>query len=133
MIPNGRRTNRIILGIRCWIGKNFEHNMSYYITQVLSRHGYSVAYLHRFWRSEDDRCILCNLVQDDALHAVFYCDAIFKWRKKLFLNEGIREIINNIVNQMLPWKEHVLKGKKNRTTWSILISYRLLKAEDQLR
>ena len=67
----GRWSVRLILDIRPWIGRKFEE-VNYYVTQMLSDHGYFRNYLHRLVKAASSYCLYEEgEVIDNAMHTVF--------------------------------------------------------------
>ena len=96
-----RWTARLIQGIRPWIGRKFGE-MSYYVTQMLLRHGYFRKYPHRMVKT----CCLCEEGEliDDAEHTVV---EYARWQRYHYvLTSIIRRITAaNIVGIMMACRE----------------------------
>jgi len=74
----GRWTHRLIRELLPWLNRK-HGEVSFHLSQVLTGHGCFGEYLHRFGKTENDRCALCGAAPDRAEHAVFQCDAGTWW------------------------------------------------------
>lgn len=74
----GRWTAILIPDVISWY--RIEHGeTNYYLTQLLSGHGYFQEYLHRMGKTESPRCIYGDGRIDDAQHTFFECP---RWREE---------------------------------------------------
>lgn len=69
---SGRWTARLIPDVSVWVNRKFGE-VDYYLTQMLSGHGYFGKYLHRMKIRERPNCIYCDADEDDAEHTFFDC------------------------------------------------------------
>ena len=82
-------TARLILDINQWkFGWKFEE-VNYYITQMLSGHGYFIKYLYRMGKIASTYCLYGEgEVLDDTKHTVFECNRWQNYRSVLTLIIG---------------------------------------------
>lgn len=116
----GRWTARLITDLDKWVNRK-HGEINYFVTQMLSGHGYFLQYLHRMGKVDRAVCIYGDNCVDDAEHTFFRCE---RWRIERQSVEEIAGEISpeNIVNLMLEnedtWKyvatfvERVLRDKK---------------------
>lgn len=116
----GRWTAKLITDLNGWL--NREHGeVNYYLTQILSGHGYFSEYLHKMGKVNTPICIYGDNSIDDAEHTLFECERWSQERNAVQHNVG--EITpDNIVEIMMQresnWKhvalyiEKVLRKKK---------------------
>lgn len=116
----GRWTAKLIRLVRPWYERK-HGEVGYYLTQLLSGHGYFRAYLHRMGKIGTAECMYCPGVSDDVYHTFFLCD---KWaQRRRSLESDLGPISpNNIAELMLrgeiPWNqvaqyvEDILRTKK---------------------
>lgn len=116
----GRWTARLIIDLSKWASR--EHGeINYFLTQLLSGHGYFLKYLYRMGKVDTDICIYGDNCVDDAQHTFFSCE---RWRiERNIVEREVGEITpENIINIMLAsrrnWDsiaafvEKVLRSKK---------------------
>lgn len=68
---HGRWTYRLIPDVQRWMNRR-HGEVNFYLTQVLSGHGYFREHLHRLRLAESAECPVC-LVPENAEHVVFRC------------------------------------------------------------
>lgn len=72
------------------------------MAQVLTGHGCFGTYRKKSTGAVDECCLLCDVIQNDVLHAIFKCLGVHRWRWVLCRNLDIDELIpDNIVDLML--------------------------------
>lgn len=74
----GRWTAKLIPNLAVWVNRSFGE-VNYYLTQLLSGHGYFRKYLHRMGKCDGPSCIYGDADIDDAEHTFFNC---CKWREE---------------------------------------------------
>jgi len=107
----GRWTARLIPEINKWVNRK-HGEINYFVTQMLSGHGYFLQYLHKMGKSERGDCIYGHDCLDDAEHTLFVCS---RWLiERHALEEVVGEISpENIVGLML----------ESETTWRHVAAY----------
>lgn len=68
----GRWTARLVPQIRPWLDRQ-HGEISYYLTQFLSGHGYFRSYLHKMGKVNTPDCLYCVEREDNADHMFFTC------------------------------------------------------------
>lgn len=96
----GRWTATLIPEIEPWLGRQ-HGEIEYYVTQLLSGHGYFRSYLHKVHKAETSDCMYCPGALDDACHTFFQCDRWQGQREELFESIGVELHPQNIVATML--------------------------------
>ncbi|GBP92528.1 Retrovirus-related Pol polyprotein from type-1 retrotransposable element R1 4 [Eumeta japonica] len=89
--------------IDVWLNRN-HGEVNYYLTQMLSGHGFFRAYLHRFKRDDSPECLSCPGKPEDAEHVFFVCPRFNFQRDELetILNQRIQP--ETLVEAMLSTK-----------------------------
>jgi len=100
---NGRWTLRLIPNVKSWMEREYGE-VNYYLTQLLSGHGYFRKYLFRMGKTGSTCCIYGDADVDDAEHTFFYCH---KWNDHRRLAESTMGPIEpeSFVEKMLQRKE----------------------------
>lgn len=75
---HGRWTARLIPNLTVWVDRAFGE-VNYYLTQLLSGHGYFRKYLYRIGKCDSPCCIYGDAELDDAEHTFFEC---CKWQQE---------------------------------------------------
>lgn len=73
----GRWTAKLIPNLTGWVDRSFGE-VNYYLTQLLSGHGYFRKYLHQMGKCVSPSCIYGDTDSDDAEHTFFEC---CKWTR----------------------------------------------------
>ena len=116
----GRWTAKILPDIPKWVGRKFGE-VNYYLTQLLSGHGYFCKYLHRMGKMTEPGCIYGDSAVDSAEHTFFYCEKWSEERARLEATIGVCTVDNwcdtilrseNNWNIMARYIEHILRSKK---------------------
>lgn len=117
---HGRWTSKLIPDIRKWLSRQGETN--YYITQMLSGHGYFRKYLHKMGKSNTPFCIYeVDDTIDDAEHTFFSCVRWTESRSDLERKIGLfapTNIVEKMIAEEEKWKavgeyvEVILRRKK---------------------
>ncbi|CAB0044051.1 unnamed protein product, partial [Trichogramma brassicae] len=96
----GRWTHRLIPNITEWVGRGLGE-VNYYLTQLLSGHGYFKSLSQRYDNDLSALCPACPTTIEDAEHVFFRCPQFYEERERLqqVLQEGIKP--ENIVRLML--------------------------------
>lgn len=68
----GRWTARLIPDVVKWTARP-HGEVDYYLTQLLSGHGYFRTYLKKIGKADSENCIYCHEDRDDAEHTFFMC------------------------------------------------------------
>ena len=117
-----RWTRRLIGDLRRWAVRGFGE-VNFYLTQLLTGHGYFRSYLSRMGKVRTPDCTYCGTDNDDAEHTIFVCPrwTVDRTRTELTIDSNITP--DNIVGLMLQdnekwtqvatYVETVLRGKKN--------------------
>ena len=98
-VLHGRWTKQLIGDLRPWINRKHGET-DFYLTQLLSGHGYFQSYLHKIGKSRSSDCLFCVGERDDACHIFFFCR---RWdRQRRDLREKIGELSpDGLVGEML--------------------------------
>lgn len=104
-------TRRLISNLIRWVERNFGE-VDYYVTQLLSGHGYFRKYLFRRGITDDPRCIYGDADLDDAEHTFFHCK---KW-------ENERNALENIIGS-LTVDTMIDKMIQNEASWNAVVNY----------
>lgn len=116
----GRWTAKLIPDVEKWCSRPFGE-VNYYITQLLSGHGYFRKYLYNIKKAENKECIYGDAPIDDANHTFFECE---RWKSDRNVLEARVGHINadNVAQKMLiseeNWQlitifaERILRAKK---------------------
>lgn len=100
----GRWTARLITQVGPWIERR-HGEIDYYLTQLLSGHGYFRSYLYRMGKSASMDCLYCPGVPDDAEHTFFDCDRWTPMRRSLEMDIGVFTP-DNVVGVMLQTEDN---------------------------
>lgn len=95
----GTWTRRLIKDLRPWIRRDFG-DVNFYVTQLLTGHGYFRRYLNNMNRVQTPDCKYCGHERDDAEHTFFECDRWTELRHRLETTVG-SITPDNIVEVML--------------------------------
>lgn len=95
----GNWTRRLIKDLRPWIEREFG-DVNFYVTQLLTGHGYFRRYLYSMNRVRTPDCKYCGHDRDDAEHTFFECDRWTPLRLRLETTVG-SITADNIVEVML--------------------------------
>lgn len=116
----GKWTSKVLPNVTRWVERN-HGDVDYYVTQLLTGHGYFRKYLFRIGKTDAPSCIYEDADIDDANHTFFHCK---KWHLQRAATETITGELTaeNLMEAMLSteekWKaiarlaEAVLKHKK---------------------
>ena len=96
----GRWTYRLIPELRPWLERS-HGEINFYLTQLLSGHGQSNAYLHRMGVKASSRCDYCPAEDDTAEHTFFGCRRWHQQQQMLGDRLGMIPTPENIVSAML--------------------------------
>lgn len=96
----GRWTHRLIPNINRWVNRT-AGEVGFYLTQLLSGHGFFRAYLFRFKRANSPNCPHCRDIQEDVEHVFFQCPRFRECRDRLERFLGIAVTPDNVVDCML--------------------------------
>lgn len=116
----GKWTKRLIPNIDKWYDRKFGE-VNYYITQMLSGHGYFYKYLNKIGKAETAECIYGDAPIDDADHTFFKCERWTAERKAIEDRLGplkADNIIQKMVESAESWQlidtyvERILRAKK---------------------
>lgn len=126
----GRWTVRLVGDLRKWI--NRQHGeVNYYVTQLLTGHGYFRKYLHRMGKTRNMTCQYGDADQDDALHTFFACERWTTYRQTLETEVGAitpENIVGTMLysnynwNRVAEYVESVLRKKKQEESMEDMIS-----------
>ena len=100
----GRWTARLLPNVKSWIERS-HGEVNYYLTQLLSGHGYFRSYLFKQGKVESPMCLACGQAVDNAEHTLFICS---QWNlQRGVLREKIGEFSpGNMVELMLKKEEN---------------------------
>lgn len=100
----GRWTAKLIPNVKMWINRKHGET-NYYLTQMLSGHGYFQKYLHKMGKTGSPTCIYEDKCIDDAEHTFFDCE---RWKEeRLILQQNTGTVtLANIVDIMLSNEEN---------------------------
>lgn len=103
----GRWTARLIPNIQVWVRRIFG-DVDYYLTQILSGHGYFRKYLHTMGKCNSPFCIYEESeVIDDAEHTFFYCTRWEEERDNMKRSLGSvtpENLIEKMISDEKQWK-----------------------------
>jgi len=123
----GRWTNRLIGDLTAWYNRN-HGEVNFHLSQFLTGHGCFRYYLHRFGKTNNDTCVLCELRPDDAEHAIFQCDAAYRWRREVCEYLAVEELTpENIIGIMLASRESWTRVS------SLIVRIMRMREEDERR
>ncbi|CAB0032902.1 unnamed protein product [Trichogramma brassicae] len=96
----GRWTYHLIPNIAKWVERGHEE-VNYYLTQLLSGHGYFKIHSQRYYNTVSALCPACPTTIEDAEHLFFHCPRFYEERERL--QQVLQEVIEpeNIVRLML--------------------------------
>lgn len=110
---DGRWTFRLIPSIGPWVSRKFG-DVNFQTAQVITGHGCFGTYRAKYTGAADDRCLICDEIQDDVLHAIFHCPGVHRWRWGLCQSLEIDELTpDNMVQTML----------SSRSAWDAIKGY----------
>lgn len=100
----GRWTARLVGNLGEWSGRKFGE-VNFYLTQLLTDHGYFRAYLHRMGKVGSAACQYGDSDTDDAKHTFFECA---RWtHRRLRLMQAVGHVTpDNIIRTMLIDPDH---------------------------
>ena len=116
----GRWTAKLIPRIEEWLNRR-RGEVSYYMTQFLSGHGYFRKYLNRLGKAGSPNCIYGDAEEDDAKHTFFECRRWEELRRNLerctgpLSTERVQDILcsdEEKWHQVAAYVECILKKKK---------------------
>lgn len=109
--PRGRWTARLVTDLDKWL--NREHGeIDYYLTQMLSGHGYFLKYLHTMGKVDTPVCIYNDDCIDDVEHTIFRCE---RWRMQ-------RNLVEERTGNVTP--ENIIEVMmRNEGNWTLIGSY----------
>lgn len=118
---HGRWTAKLIPVIKYWVNRN-HGEVNYYITQMLSGHGYFRKYLHKMGKSRTPFCLYeQEEITDDAEHTFFRCNHWTDMRETVERQIGAittENVIEKMINNEASWNvvakycETILRLKK---------------------
>lgn len=117
----GGWTSLLIPQVSPWVQRG-HGEVNYYLTQLLSGHGYFKAYLMRMGKTDSDRCDFCPNEKDDPEHTFFKCERWKQLREELTSKIGPfspRTIVPAMLKGPENWmavttfSEKLLKTKKS--------------------
>ncbi|CAB0038697.1 unnamed protein product [Trichogramma brassicae] len=96
----GRWTHHLIPNIAEWLERG-HGEVNYYLTQLLSGHGYFKSHSQRYDNTLSALCPACPTTIEDAEHVFFHCLRFYEERERL--SQVLQEVIEpeNIVRLML--------------------------------
>ena len=98
-VRSGGWTAKLLPGITCYMERKFV-GVNYYLTQVLSGHGYFCKYLFKMGKMTRPNCIYDDASIDDAEHTFFHCERWKLERRNLEVKVGVFTI-KNFCNELL--------------------------------
>ncbi|KAL7723971.1 hypothetical protein ACLKA6_017962 [Drosophila palustris] len=100
----GRWTARLLPNINAWMHRR-HGDVDYYVTQMLTGHGYFSSFLHSIGKSRERSCVYGDAERDNVEHTIFHCER-FK-EERLRLTRTIGEISpDNIITIMISSDEN---------------------------
>ena len=100
----GRWTHLLIPQVDNWVNRK-HREVNYYLTQMLSNHGWFRAYFYRFKHEEAPQCQAGCGVPEDAEHVFFWCQHIAGERKELEDTLGSTPELETLVKLILTTEE----------------------------
>lgn len=121
MTPNGKAewTKRLIPELERWINRR-HGEVDFYLSQLLSGHGWFNGYRKRFHLNDSDLCSKCN-VPEDANHVFFNC---LKWKRHIELATAGTGVILDATSCV----EFMLESQQN---WSAVATLTRLIVEER--
>ncbi|XP_043063330.1 uncharacterized protein LOC122319742 [Drosophila ficusphila] len=116
----GRWTARLLPNLVAWSTRK-HGDLDYYVTQMLTGHGYFAAFLYSIGKRKVARCIYGDAEIDSAEHTIFQCEKFGPARICLEEVVGIitpENIITKMIDSEAAWKliagfvENILRAKK---------------------
>lgn len=94
-----RWTRRLIPNLEPWVARR-SGEVNYYLTQMLTGHGYFRKYLHRMNKADQPSCLYGDAEEDDAEHTFFRCN---RWREKRSRLQGVLGTITpeNVIDKLM--------------------------------
>lgn len=105
----GNWTRRLIKDLRPWTERDFG-DVDFYVTQLLTGHGYFRRYLHNMNKVRTPDCKYCGHERDDAEHTFFECD---RWT-------GLKQRLETIVGGITP--DNIVEVMLQRREWWQLVA-----------
>ncbi|CAB0039405.1 unnamed protein product [Trichogramma brassicae] len=99
--PKGRWTHRLIPKIAEWVERG-HGEVGYYLTQLLSRHGYFKSHSQRYDNTLSALCPACPSMIEDAEHVFFRCPRFHEERERL--PQVLQEEIEPENARLMPWQ-----------------------------
>lgn len=101
----GRWTAQLIPQVATWM-KRKHGEVDYYLTQLLTGHGYFREYLHRMGKCDSPLCIYEDGQEDTAKHTFFECTRWQDMRSQLEQTIGASLTVQSIVEIMIAKEEN---------------------------
>ncbi|ERL91080.1 hypothetical protein D910_08422 [Dendroctonus ponderosae] len=98
-------TRRLIPHLEPWLNRRWG-DITYALCQCLTGHGCLSAYLHRFKRIEDPKCLYEDALKDTAEHTLFHCLRFEQITMETEVRVGERLTAENIVLIMMTTKDN---------------------------
>ena len=110
-------TRTLVRDIGEWVGRK-HGEVGFHLCQILTGHGCSRSYLHRFKRIDDPTCGYCGEEEDTARHTLFVCPRWEAERMRQNLELGVTITPNNMIRTML--RSPTNWGRINTTVENIM-------------
>ena len=108
----GRWTHQLIPDVAVWL--NRQHvEVDFFLTQILSGHGFFRKYLHKRGFASSAQCPECGFEEQTAEHILFDCSRFEKARRETLEVAEVHLTVDNLVGEMC----------RNEHTWTAV--YRL--------
>lgn len=107
----GRWTAFLIPELKQWSERK-HGEINFYVTQLLSGHGYFRSYLYKMGKVSNPLCLLCDQQEDTPQHTFFECS----------IGEQERRNINSLIGQISP-NNIVGKMMSGENEWKIISLY----------
>lgn len=93
-------TRRVIMNVEPMVNRRFGCE-KFHLTQILSGHDRFSQYLYRFKKLDNSGCVDCNAQIDDAEHAFFSCDRLWRERRSFEVHIGTDLSPDTVIGLML--------------------------------
>lgn len=107
----GRWTARLITDLNKWVNRK-HGEINYYLTQMLSGHGYFLKYLHKMGKVDTNLCMYGDNCEDNAEHTFFRCD---RWRLE-------RQTVEQNVGEITPENIAIII-MENESKWTHVVIF----------
>ena len=105
----GRWTYQLIPDVTAWLNRR-HGEVDFFLTQLLSGHGFFRKYLHKRGFASSEQCPECGFAEQTPEHVFFNCTRFEEVRRETFDAAGVRLTADNVVSEMC----------KDERTWAAI-------------